>query len=485
MIYSDADFCIFFAIVFCLYLLLKSYNLRFALLLVASLIFYAWAGLFDTAIFLFVVMFSWLAVYLARRYPKKEKHFIVMGVAVMALHLFFWKYASWLTKEIQNIWPTFLDGRKVALPLPVGISFFTLQGIAYLIDYRRSEAKFMNLKEYMLFKSFFAQLVAGPIVRSYQLLPQLKKLTSPSSSSIGLGLSLFAMGFFKKIVIADRIAALVDPVFLNPSAYNRSTLLLALLGYTAQIWSDFSGYTDMGRGTAAMLGIWLPENFLSPYLARTPSEFWRRWHITLSQWIRDYLYIPMGGSRGGPLKVMAVLIATMSISGLWHGANWTFLVWGLYHGILLAGERLLKKGALARLFTKTFSQPLRDGFLLLMMLSFTIFGWLIFRIQNRADFFTYLNGLIHNTGTLGFSMNEHIVTHGFLICMAFQIFFYMNLERSSLVFLEPLSRWFQTRRPMEHRLAGVCLGSGLALILVLSLYLRFSKQTHAFIYFQF
>ena len=186
------------------------------------------------------------------------------------------------------------------MPLPVGISFFTLQSIAYMVDYSRGQTEFVSLPVYALFKSFFAQLLAGPIVRGSQLNPQLKVLRRAEPAEISLGVSLFVLGFVKKMVVADRVAYFVDAVFSSPQNFGRYALLKALLGYTVQIWADFSGYTDMGRGAALILGIRLPENFLSPYFSQSPSEFWRRWHITLSTWITDYIFTPLARQFDDP-----------------------------------------------------------------------------------------------------------------------------------------------------------------------------------------
>ncbi|MBI3288271.1 MAG: MBOAT family protein [Elusimicrobia bacterium] len=287
-----------------------------------------------------VFLASWLAAASAQRWPRWRRPWIYAGVSIMAAHLCFWKYAPSVVAAIQRACPAFWGGAKLALPLPLGISFFTLQGIAYLVDYERGDAKFMSLREYILFKSFFAQLIAGPITRARELLPQLEHLTRPSEADLADGLALFSLGLLKKLVIADRMDLVADAVFSSPGQFGRAALLAGLVGYAVQIWADFSGYTDMGRGCARMLGIRLPENFLSPYLARSPSEFWRRWHITLSEWIRDYIYKPLGGGRGGPARALGVLVLTMAVSGLWHGSSLTFLLWGLYHAGLLAVERV-------------------------------------------------------------------------------------------------------------------------------------------------
>lgn len=475
MLYCNPEFFLFFAVVLSAYLSPISYENRFRLLLGGSVFFYAWAGFFDAAIFFFVVAVSWAAVALAHRAPARKRFFLGMGIAVMGAHLFFWKYATWATGQIRAVCPGFLWGIPVNLPLPVGISFFTLQGIAYLADFSRGKAEFMGLKRYLLFKSFFAQLVAGPIVRSHQLLPQLKSLPRSTPADVSAGLALFTLGLFKKVVIADRTALFVDAVFAAPSSFGRRALVLGLLGYTVQIWADFSGYTDMGRGCARMLGIRLPENFLSPYLARGPSEFWRRWHITLSEWIRDYIYIPLGGGRGSPMRVLGVVVLTMAISGFWHGANWTFLIWGLYHGALLVLER-------------RFPWKLPAALAGSLMLAATIFGWLIFRSAGLDALGAYLAGLVHGTGG-GVPAHAKNVYLGLGFCGLIQVLGYRNLETGAELWrawAERLETKYGGGAGGERFMdaAGILSGACLAAMLIGSLALRPTVQK-AFIYFQF
>lgn len=480
MLYSNPEFFLLMAVTGLLYGLFRSERARFTVLLTASVLFYASAGLFDSLIFVFVVTVSWCAVWLARRMPGTRRWAVPAGIAVMSLHLFFWKYAAWAISQIRLVYPDFLAGRTINIPLPVGISFFTLQGIAYLVDFQRGEAKFMTLSEYLLFKSFFAQLIAGPIVRARQLLPQLQKLPRPTADDVAAGLGLFAMGFFKKVVLADRVALFVDPVFSSPEKWGRAALLTAAVGYTAQIWADFSGYTDMGRGCARMLGIRLPENFLSPYLARRPSEFWRRWHITLSEWIRDYVYIPLGGSRGGAARSLAVLILTMGISGLWHGANWTFVAWGLYHGLLLIVERLAPDvfGAL----------PARaaDAGRRAAMLTAAAFGWILFRAPDLHAVRSFLAGVIHNAGLA--PAHARNVWPVVALCAAFQIVLFQDLDSGRRPAWEGLERWWtdasRDGAAVWAPAAGLAAGGALAALVVLSIALR-SPNARAFIYFQF
>lgn len=475
MIYSTPEFVLLFLLTFLAYVCAPGRRTRFAVLLAASLAFYAWTGPTDTAVFLCVVAGSWLSAALARRDPARKRIFLSGGIVLMALHLFFWKYAPWAVSQAQAVWPGFLRGRGLDLPLPIGLSFFTLQGIAYLADYAADEAKYMSFPTYLLFKSFFAQLVAGPIVRAKQLLPQLERLERPRWEDVSFGLFLFTAGFFKKLAIADRVAPFVDEVFLRPDRFGRAVLIKAVLGYSAQIWADFSGYTDMGRGAARMLGIRLPENFLSPYLARGPAEFWRRWHVTLGEWIRDYLYAPLGGGRGSPIRVFGVVVLVMSLSGLWHGASWTFLIWGLYHGLLLAVDRGLRLGERAR-------RPPERIAAVAVTFSLVAFGWLIFRAGSTAAVYSYVSALARGGG--GASPLEGRLLVPLSLAIAIQFAGYYDLETR---------RWTTLERLKAGRVWAACarkpslafgLGALVAATFAAALLLRPDSRV-GFIYFQF
>ncbi len=471
MIYSNPEFFVFFVLVACANYALSAFRgLRFYLLLGASFFFYSWAGIFDTFIFVFVVLISWLAIFLADRFRAIRGYALGFGIVVMVLHLFFWKYAPWVSRGVQRFSPDFLGGMPLELPLPVGISFFTLQGIAYLIDYYHGKAKLMPFREYALFKSFFPQLVAGPIVRVHQLAPQLEKLSPPKLIGVVSGLALFLLGFFKKVAIADRMAVLVDPVFSAPGQYTRWALLQAVLAYSVQIWGDFSGYTDMGRGAARMLGFDLPENFLSPYLARSPSDFWKRWHITLSQWIRDYIYIPLGGSKGGAVRVALVALFTMVISGLWHGAAVTFVLWGLFHGALLVCERALKGHAGVQRWARAMPPHALTAGLVSVMFLGTAFGWLIFRAQGLRNLVEYFKAGFGGEGRLPILHSSEFYV-GLLFCFVLQV---MSLGVDV--------RW---RRVAGSRLFSASIGAVLAVVFLLTLYFRQGQSSPQFIYFQF
>jgi len=488
MIYSNPEFFVLFGLVLVAYGLARSYGLRFSILLAASLAFYAWAGLFDTLIFVLVILVSWLAVAFSQRYPSQKRRLIPLGIVVITAHLFVWKYAAWLLREVHRVFPHFAGGRELFLPLPVGISFFTLQSIAYLVDYSRGQTEFVSLPVYALFKSFFAQLLAGPIVRGSQLNPQLKKLPRPAPSDVTLGVSLFVLGFAKKMAVADRVAYYVDAVFSSPQNFGRAALLKALLGYTVQIWADFSGYTDMGRGAALILGIRLPENFLSPYLSQTPSEFWRRWHITLSTWIKDYIFTPLA-MRSRELGAQGLFffaaVTTMLIAGIWHGAGWNFALFGLYHGFLLVLE---KQGVLPREPRSPWTA--RGLAQMLVMFALIQGGWLTFRVESMHQLAAFLKGLASGSAAAPAATGGSVYALA-VLCLALQTAFYYDPGRKRWTFLTPLKeaadRRLERLSAAEAALApaaGVFAGVALAAVLVAALLLR-PEHTRGFIYFQF
>ena len=264
---------------------------------------------------------------------------LIVGIGLNLSLLGFFKYAAWLLSGI-----TLATGMRIepfALFLPVGISFHVLQSVGYLVDvYRRRLEPTASLFEVALFLSFFPQLVAGPIVRAEEFLPQIRRLRDPDPREIAQGLFRVMLGVAKKALLADYLGRYVDLVVGAPRAYSGVGLLLGVYAYAAQIYLDFSGYSDMALGFARMLGVRLRENFDSPYRATSITEFWRRWHISLSSWLRDYLYIPLGGNRRGKARSVLNLTLTMLIGGLWHGASWTFVAWGGLHGLGLAVERV-------------------------------------------------------------------------------------------------------------------------------------------------
>lgn len=272
-----------------------------------------------------------------------RKAFLVVSVVMNLGLLVYFKYVNFFLDSLREVVTAF--GGTASIPvlevvLPVGISFYTFEAINYTADvYTHKTRAERDLMSFMLFITFFPHLVAGPIVRAKDFLPQIHCSKRWDWARLRLGAEYFLRGLIKKIVIADRMAAFADPVFGEPGQYASSTVWIAVVAYALQIYCDFSGYTDMALGTAHMLGYKLAQNFNMPYLATNISEFWRRWHISLSSWLRDYLFIPLGGSRGTSRQTDRNLMITMLLGGLWHGANWTFVIWGAYHGLLLILHR--------------------------------------------------------------------------------------------------------------------------------------------------
>lgn len=320
------------------------------------------------------------------------KRVVILAVILNLSLLGFFKYYGWFIESLDELLRGL--GMERELPfleivLPVGISFFTFQGISYIVDlYRGDLDRSRPLIDVMFFISFFPHLVAGPIVRAAAFLPQLETPPSPNRVFVGLGLILIMWGVFKKAIVANYLAvSLVDKAFFDPTAYGAVDLLFAVYAYAVQIYCDFSAYSDIAIGVAALLGYRFQRNFNQPYRAETLADFWRRWHMSLSSWLRDYLYIPLGGNRGGELKTYRNLLLTMVLGGIWHGAAWKFLIWGALHGGFLALERATGFARDAE------NKPLwRRALGVLLIFHFVCFCWIFFRAENLARVWEMLAG---------------------------------------------------------------------------------------------
>ena len=406
MLFPTLDFAIFFVIIFSgSWLLISHRTARQWLLIIASYFFY---GYWDWR-FCFLLFTASTTAWLAGRWieaaktPYERKTIAVGASMILLCILGFFKYYGFF---LDNIAPLLVqtglqrDQLLLQIILPVGISFFTFQAISYVVDVYRGEIPARrSLADLLLYVSFFPQLVAGPIVRAAHFLPQLDTRPALSRHMMVFGFTMCLIGLFKKMVVANYLAVdLVDPVFFDPSAYSSLALLVAVYGYAVQIYCDFSGYSDMAIGTAALLGYRFNANFRQPYRASSLREFWRRWHISLSQWLRDYLYKSLGGNRSGSLVTYRNLMLTMLLGGLWHGAAWTFIIWGLLHGIGLALERILAPiGAIARLVS---FKPMG----IIATFHFVCVGWIFFRSQSFDYAIDYFEGLLRLDGaTLGVS----------------------------------------------------------------------------------
>lgn len=346
MLFVEPRFFLFFAIVFALYWLLKSNTQRKQLLLGASYLFYAaWDWRFLSLIIISTLVDFWAAKRMEGSTDKKHKKYLLILSIVMNLgFLGFFKYFNFFTDSFSELLGYFgLQASHTTLNiiLPVGISFYTFQTMSYTIDVYRGKLKAeKHLTDFAFFVAFFPQLVAGPIVRALDFLPQLREPKQWKDVAVKPLLLLFAIGFIKKAGISDNIAYYVDLVFDSPQSYEIWAITTATFLYAVQIYCDFSGYTDMAIACAGLLGFTLTKNFDAPYLATSIIDFWRKWHISLSTWLRDYLYIPLGGNRNGELMRYRNLFLTMLLGGLWHGAAWTFVVWGVLHGLALSINHL-------------------------------------------------------------------------------------------------------------------------------------------------
>lgn len=384
MLFNSLAFLLFFPIVALLYWVLPA-RWRNPMLLAASYYFYMnWEPIYALLI-LFSSVTTWFAGLLLERKKEKRRAILTATIVVNIAILFVYKYMGFVTTTVHEGLAALgiaIDIPSFTLLLPVGISFYTFQAVGYIVDvYRRTITAERNLMTYALFVAFFPQLVAGPIERAANLLPQFKERHYFNGTNMIKGLNMMAWGYFMKLCIAENVAPYVNAVYNNIGMHNGKSIWLATFFFTFQIFCDFGGYSLIAIGTARCIGFNLMQNFKQPYLARNVREFWHRWHISLSSWLTDYIYIPLGGSRCSEAKHHRNLIATFMISGLWHGANWTFVLWGTYHGILQSTHALKRKYL-------NFKFPWhRLGVILAIISTFllSMIGWVLFRANSVSD----------------------------------------------------------------------------------------------------
>lgn len=346
MLFNSFIFFIFLGIVLPMYYVFPK-NLKKVLLLVASYVFYGyWDYRFTSLLLISTIVDYFVALNLQKQEDqKKRKILLLISIFTNLGILGFFKYYDFFIESFSPIAALFggnLDYLHLNIILPVGISFYTFQTMSYTIDvYRKKMDATRSFIDFALFVSFFPQLVAGPIERAKNLLPQISVLKNPTRNQIEKGITLIVFGLFKKVLIGDTTGRIVDQIFSQPGNYMSVELISALILFSIQIYADFSGYSSIARGTAKLLGVELMKNFEQPYLSRNITEFWRRWHISLSSWLKDYLYISLGGNRKGKNRTYVNLMLTMLLGGLWHGASWNFVIWGGFHGIYLAIHKLV------------------------------------------------------------------------------------------------------------------------------------------------
>jgi alginate O-acetyltransferase complex protein AlgI len=401
---------------------------------------------------------------------KKKLFHVTLGVTANLLILGTFKYYNFFTENIELLLKSFsLDPTRFHLNiiLPIGISFYTFKGISYVIDvYRDTVVPEKQHIKFALFIGFFPALLAGPLDRAKDLLPQFATTRRLNANDIYAGLHLFLYGLFKKVVIADGVVRTVNSVFGSSGQVSWIDVVVASFFFTIQIYCDFSGYTDMARGTARLFGINLTINFNLPYFSKNPREFWSRWHISLSTWLRDYLYIPLGGNRDGSAKTYRNLMVTMALGGLWHGAAWNFILWGLYHGFLLSIHRAITK---AKRITATRWTFFSNTIKMICFFIVTCYGWLLFRAGSFEKIISLTSVLIFDFGNMGFGAMRPraavILGLPILLCVEF-IEYGLNGKK----FYEklPIPAW-----------------TAIYALMIFNLFLGMSNESAQFIYFNF
>jgi len=481
MLFNSIDFAIFLPIVFIIYWFVTNKNLRLqnVLLLVSSYFFYAcwdWR-------FLFLLVFSTLLDYYTglkmseAENQQKKKIWFWLSVSVNLGFLGVFKYYNFFAESFAEAvshlgWQ--INPWTLQIILPVGISFYTFHGLSYVIDIYKDRIKAeKNFVDYAVFVSFFPLLVAGPIERATHLLPQIKKKRTFDYTKAVDGMRQILWGLFKKIVIADNCAEYANMIFNNSTDYSGSTLVLGAIFFTFQIYGDFSGYSDIALGTARLFGIELLRNFAFPYFSRDIAEFWRRWHISLSSWFRDYLYIPLGGSKGGTwMKVRNTFIIFL-VSGFWHGANWTFIAWGALNAIYFLPLLLTNnnRNNIEIVAAGSNFPSLKETANILLTFSLTVFAWIFFRAETIGHAIQYISGIFKNPGS--FLLLSVYWKYKTLLILLFIFILIEWLGREKQYAIAHLEiKW---KRPIRYALYYV---------IIIAIF-WFSGKEQQFIYFQF
>ncbi len=477
MIFNSLDFAIFLPIVFLLYWFVFNKNLKAqnALIVVASYVFYGW---WDWR-FLFLILFSTLVDYTVGIFLEKEnnlfrrKVLLWISILVNIGLLGFFKYYNFFLDNFISSFSFFgneIKANSLNIILPVGISFYTFQTLSYSIDvYRKKMNATKDFVAFSAFVSFFPQLVAGPIERATQLLPQFKKERTFNYTQAVIGSKQILWGLFKKMVIADNCAYYANMIFDNSANLSGSTLLLGAVFFTFQIYGDFSGYSDIAIGTARLFGFNLMRNFSYPYFSRNIAEFWRRWHISLSTWFRDYLYIPLGGSKGSKWQQIRNIFIIFIVSGFWHGANWTFIFWGFLNALYFIPLMLANRNRqyLDIVAVDSYLPSFKDCLKILVTFFLTVFAWIFFRAENLAHAFQYIKGIANSSI---FEMPDIRPSDLFVLILMFMVLEWIGRKHEfplqNILFKNRVLRW----------------AFYIFLILIIII---FSGKQQEFIYFQF
>jgi alginate O-acetyltransferase complex protein AlgI len=472
MVFSEPTFLFFFLPVVLLCYFLTPDSAKNLILLCFSIIFYAWGEKIFVIVILCMILFNYaMGIAIANRTTDRAKNLtLAFGVAANLGVLLFFKYANFFASNLTS--DTYILSYTAAIHLPIGISFFTFQALTYLVDLRRNEIDVQkNLVKLALYISLFPQLIAGPIVRYSEIEKALiSRRTSRTDFSIGV--ERFALGLAKKVLIADPLGLVADQVFGIPAdGLSTSVVWLGILCYSMQIFFDFSAYSDMAIGLGRIFGFKFPENFNYPYIARSVTDFWRRWHMTLSRWFKDYLYIPLGGNRVRPLQMYFNLAFVFIVCGFWHGASWNFILWGAYYGIFL----VLEKVGLQALVERT-PRALQHAYLLFIV----IIGWVPFRaetLDQTLDFYQFMFGFQTGINADFYQISRYL--NGYvLFTIVLAIIFSMPIQRS-------VTKFFTATLILNTQLIQMSKALSVAVLFVLAVATVGSASYSPFIYFRF
>jgi D-alanyl-lipoteichoic acid acyltransferase DltB (MBOAT superfamily) len=471
VLFPTVDFAIFFTLVFVGHWLLAPAPRWWRwFMIAASYVFYGWWDWRFVPLLAGVSALAQVGALIVDRYPDEWRRRVAMAGAVVAVTapLALFKYYGFVSLELANLFgapPLPL----AQLLLPVGISFYTFMAISYVVDVYRRDSDVASTGDVFLYLSFFPHLVAGPIVRPQELLPQIETRRDPRALDVAGSAWLIMGGLFKKVVVSSYVVAqIVDPVFGDPEGHSAIETLLAIWGYAVVIYADFSGYTDIAIGVARLLGFEFPQNFDRPYAARSIQEFWRRWHMTLSRWLRDYLYIPFGGNRKGRPRTSVNLLLTMAIGGLWHGAAWTFVLWGVLHGAyLVVGQVIVRRRATGAL-PEPAAGPWRPWLQRLVTFHLVCLGWVLFRADSLGTAADVLGRLV-----TGWDEPTALVTPALVIAVFGMLLLQVVPRDASAAIRERLA----AMRPVP---LGLALGLALFVITTMG-----PRGVAPFIYFQF
>ncbi len=475
MLFPTATFAIFFAIVLPLNWMFAPFPRQWRIfILVASYIFYGWWSAPFVLLLAAVSLWTQGMVLVLDRTTTERARKIALTVGVVGDlgALAYFKYTDFFLSSLQDLLPHVGIAYNSALPditLPIGISFFTFQAITYLADTYRRQMRPVGWLDALVYISYFPHLVAGPIVRASEFMPQIARRLDPRRIPVGRAYILIIGGVFKKVVLSDIISShIVDPVFQDPKLHSAPENILAMYGYAAQIYCDFSGYTDIAIGIALLLGIRFPQNFDSPYAAVSLQDFWRRWHMTLSRFLRDYLYIPLGGNRKGHTRTMVNLMATMLLGGLWHGASWTFVVWGGIHGTGLVAEHARADRRKARGLPPFNPSGASRWIARIVTFQIVCIAWVFFRATSFGNAWDVFDSMLTNWGQASPLITASVVA-ATVVGIGVQYVPRATLER--------LTEWFGKLHP-------VVMGAAIALCLIVTFNLG-PEGVSPFIYFSF